>query len=162
MQSDACVISPELAVDRQLCFLLHRNTARFIGRWDRFLRSYKLTFTEYIVLLAVWERWPVSENALAVRLQLDPFTLEDALASLERGRLLMRSEDIGIPEHRVVEPTRKGLEMKPEIESIRSRFSCELGLPPKDAAVLIAQLEKLAEALAGMDLTHLDRSMQPA
>ena len=162
MQSDAGVTPPELAVDRQLCFLLHRNTARFIGRWDRFLRSYNLTFTEYLVLLAVWERWPVSESALAVRLQFDPFTLEDALANLERGRLVMRSEDLGIPEHRVVEPTRKGLDMRPEIENIRGSFSCELGLAPKDVALLVAQLEKLSEALAGMDLAYADRAMQPA
>jgi DNA-binding MarR family transcriptional regulator len=162
MQSDTCSSTADLAVDRQLCFLLHRNTARFIGRWDRFLRSYNLTFTEYLVLLAVWERWPVSENALAVRLQFDPFTMEEALANLERGRLVTRSEDLGIPEHRVVEATRKGLDMRPEIEEIRGRFSCELGLTPKDSAVLMAQLEKLSEALAGMDLVRGDWAAQPA
>jgi hypothetical protein len=61
-----------------------------------------------------------------------------------------------------VEATRKSREMQPEVESIRDRFSCELGLPPKDAELLMAQLEKLSEALAGMDLVRADRDMQPA
>jgi len=161
MQSDICTTSRDLLVERQLCFLLHRNTARFIGRWDRFLRQYNLTFAEYLVLLAVWERSPVSENALAMRLQFDPYTLEDALTNLERGRLVSRSDDHGMPGHRVVEATRQGFEIQPEIEGIRARFSCELGLPPKDAELLMAQLEKLADALAGLDPEQSGHAMKP-
>ncbi len=161
MQSDICATSPDLLVERQLCFLLHRNTARFIGRWDRFLRRYNLTFAEYLVLLAMWERSPVSEAALALRLQFDPYTLEDALTNLERARFVSRSDDHGIPGHRVVEVTRDGLSLQPKIEGIRSRFSCELGLPPKDAEMLIAQLEKLADALAGLEPESADHAVQP-
>jgi len=160
MQSDICTTSPDLLVERQLCYLLHRNTARFLGRWDRFLRRFDLTFAEYLVLLAVWERSPVSETALALRLQFDPYTLEDALTNLERARFVSRGDDHGILGHRVVEATREGFGLQPEIEEIRSRFSCELGLPPKDAELLMVQLEKLAEAMAGLDPEGADHAMQ--
>ena len=153
--------SRDLLVERQLCFLLHRNTARFVGRWDRFLRSYNLTFAEYTVLLAVLERSPVSETALAVRLQFDPYTLEDALSGLERNRLVSRGDDHGLVGHRVVQVTRKGVDMRPEIEDIRSRFICRLGLPPQDAELLKDQLEKLSDALAALDLDDADHAMQP-
>jgi hypothetical protein len=56
--------------------------------------------------------------------------------------------------------TRKGVDMQPEIEDIRSRFSCKLGLSPRDAELLKDQLEKLSDALATLDLERTDQAMQ--
>ena len=161
MSSDTRNTPDDLLVERQLCFLLHRNTSRFVGRWDRFLRRYNLTYTEYLVLLALWERSPTSDAALGTRLQLDPYTLEDALANLERLRYIVRSPNLGTPMHRVVEATRKCLDLQPEVGAIRQRFSCELGLPKEDADLLVAQLEKLSEALAALDLEDSESTLQP-
>jgi DNA-binding MarR family transcriptional regulator len=151
MQSDTPIRPSDLQLEQQLCFMLYRNTARFIGCWDRFLRRYQLTFAEYVVLLALWEGWPASESAIAMRLQLDPYTLEDALANLERSRMLTRSTHHGVPGDRLIEPTHKGLDLRPELEEVRRRFSCELGLAPATAQALLLQLQSLSEALSGSE-----------
>ena len=138
----------DLAVEQQICFLLHLAHSKVIGTWDRFLRRYDLSFSEYVVLLAVWEQWPVSENALAFRLGFDPYTLEDALANLERRRLVCRSADPDMPGDRLVQALPKGVDFQPELLGIRDAFLCDIGLSEQDVEALRSQLENVLLACA--------------
>lgn len=152
----------ELIAERQLCFLLHRCSSRFTGRWDRFLRRHNLTYTEYIVLLAVWESAPLSEHALAMRLEFDGYTLEDALANLERSRLVERGAGLDADGSRTIENTVKGLQLQPQVLEIRKAFSCEMNAPTLDVQALTTQLGRLLEALSGEALNDQDQALARA
>ncbi len=148
---------PGLRLEAQLCFKLHSATSRFFGRFDRLLRAHGLTFTEYIILLMVWEEGPVDETAVAERLRLDPYTIEEGMVNLERQRRISRSENSDELGNRVVEATRDSYALQPELNAAREGFLCDSGLPEGDWRALGVQLDKMSEALAQMDLDRLDR-----
>ncbi len=157
MSSKTCSTKyPGLQIDEQLCLKLHRASNRFYGRYDRLLRSHGLTFSEYIVLVVVWERGPVSEGELARQLQFDPYTLEDTMLSLERRRLIQRHADPGRESYAMVVATPASFELQPALEAARAQFLCDSGLPDADWRALGALLDKMSAALAGMELDHLD------
>lgn len=65
--------------------------------------------------------------------------------------MLTRNTHHGVPGDRLIEPTHKVLDLRPELEEVRRRFSCELGLAPATAQALLLQLQSLSEALAGSE-----------
>jgi DNA-binding MarR family transcriptional regulator len=138
----------------QLCGLLHATNAKVIGRWDRVLRQYGLDFAGYAVLLAVYERSPVGENELALRLQFDPYTFEDALTDLERCRLISRSGGEGAAD-RLVEPSRKAVDLRQEMFDISARLACDFNFAEADAKQLMAQLRRLSLAVTDSGLSRV-------
>ena len=124
MSSKTCSTKyPGLQIDEQLCLKLHRASNRFYGRYDRLLRSHGLTFSEYIVLVVVWERGPVSEGELARQLQFDPYTLEDTMLSLERRRLIQRHADPGRASYAMVVARRRASSCNPRLKPRGRSFS---------------------------------------
>lgn len=136
-------VADELAVEQQICFLLHLTHSKVIGAWDRFLRRHDLSFSEYVVLLAVLENWPVPEDSLAFRLGFDPYTMEDALANLERRRLVSRMADPDTPGNRLIQASPSSLDFRPTLLEIRNTFLCDIGIPQREAELLREQLEKV-------------------
>ena len=138
----------------QLCGLLHATNAKVIGRWDRVLRQYGIDFAGYAALLAIYDKWPVGENALSLRLQFDPYTLEDALTDLERCRLITRSGGQGGAADRVIEPSRKAVELRPELLGISMQLASDFDFAESEALQLIAQLRRLSLAVTDSGLSR--------
>jgi len=139
----------------QLCGLLHATSAKVIGRWDRVLRQYGIDFAGYAVLLAVYERWPVGENNLSMRLQFDPYTFEDALSDLERCRLITRSDGDGGVADRLVEPSRKAIDLQSDLLEIAEQLSCDFDFAEAEALQLITQLKRLSLAVTDSGLSRM-------
>ncbi len=78
---------PGLQLEAQLCFKLYSAYSRFFGRFDRLLRAHNLNFTEYIILLTVWDEGPVEAT-------LESLELRPTLNSARPGFLC----DSGLPE----------------------------------------------------------------
>ena len=65
----------DLLLDRQLCFPLYACARKVTGVYTPYFRKLGLTYTQYIVLLVLWEHDDVSVNDLGRRLHLDSGTL---------------------------------------------------------------------------------------
>ena len=68
---------PQLELDRQVCFALHAASRAVVRAYGPLLDAANLTYTQYLVLLVLWEApdEPVSIGHLGERLQLDSGTL---------------------------------------------------------------------------------------
>ncbi len=162
MESDTTRAAPAvLNTASQLCGLLHATNAKLIGPWDRVLRQYGLDFAGYAVLLALYERWPTGEGELSLRLQFDPFTLEDALSDLERCRLISRSESVEAGD-RLVAPSGKAFDLQPELLDIAGRLESDFSLAEADARQLMVQLSRLSLAITNSGLDRVDVTREPA
>lgn len=162
MESETTRVAPAaLNTASQLCGLLHATNAKLIGPWDRLLRQHGLDFAGYAVLLAVYERWPVGEGDLSLRLQFDPYTFEDALADLERCRLISRSESAETGD-RLVAPSGKGLDLQPDLLAIAERLASDFRYAEADARQLMSQLKRLSLAITNAGLDHADAAREPA
>lgn len=80
-----------LRLDRQLCFPLWAAARRVVGLYRPALAPLGLTYTQYVVMLALWERDAVTVKELGERLFLDSGTLTPVLKKLEvQGRVTRR------------------------------------------------------------------------
>ena len=72
----------KLKLDNQLCFAVYVASKEIIKQYKPFLDPLGLTYTQYITLLALWEKSDISVKELGQRLFLDSGTLTPLLKKL--------------------------------------------------------------------------------
>nr|BFF20045.1 hypothetical protein GCM10025730_35660 [Promicromonospora thailandica] len=82
-----------LALDRQVCFALAVASRSVIALYRPHLEPMGITHPQYLVMLALWERSPLSVKQLSGLLQLDPGTLSPLLKRLEAIGYVTRGRD---------------------------------------------------------------------
>lgn len=80
----------KLKLDNQLCFAVYVASKEIIKQYKPFLDPLGLTYTQYITLLALWEKSDISVKELGQRLFLDSGTLTPLLKKLEAMNLIER------------------------------------------------------------------------
>jgi MarR family transcriptional regulator, organic hydroperoxide resistance regulator len=99
-----------------------------------------LTHPQYLVMLALWGRSPLSVKELSGLLQLDPGTLSPLLKRLEAGGLVRRGRDSDDERVLAVTLTDEGRALRAEAEKIPPTIVDRLGME-------ISELEDLHTAL---------------
>ncbi|NEM92406.1 MarR family winged helix-turn-helix transcriptional regulator [Galbitalea soli] len=82
--------APAPLLDEQICFALYSASRAITGRYRALLEPLQLTYPQYLVMLALWEREPVTVSELGDRLHLDSGTLSPLLKRLELAGLVDR------------------------------------------------------------------------
>jgi MarR family transcriptional regulator, organic hydroperoxide resistance regulator len=138
--SDVRDIEDPLALERQVCFALAVASRNVIAVYRPLLEPMGLTHPQYLVMLALWERSPLSVKELSGLLQLDPGTLSPLLKRLEAGGLISRGRDSDDERVLAVTLTERGRALRAEAEKIPPTIVDRLGME-------IAELEDLHAAL---------------
>ena len=81
----------ELLLDNQLCFPLYTAARQVVALYTPVLKPLGLTYTQYVVLLVLWEQQELSVGEIGRRLHLDSGTLTPLLKRMEAGGLVERS-----------------------------------------------------------------------
>ena len=79
-----------LRLDNQLCFPLYACAKEVVRRYRGPLEKLGLTYTQYIVMMALWEFGSMTEKELGERVCLDSGTLTPLLKRLEKQGLISR------------------------------------------------------------------------
>lgn len=82
-----------LRLDNQLCFPLYAASRLVIKLYKPFLDQHGLTYTQYIAMMALWEKDDIAVNELGERLFLDSGTLTPLLKKLETLGFIIRERD---------------------------------------------------------------------
>ena len=73
-------------LDEQLCFEVYRAASHFNKLYSHILAPFQLTYSQYLVLLALWEQDDVMTKEIGERLNLGIGTLNPIISKLhERG-----------------------------------------------------------------------------
>ncbi|QHT63571.1 MarR family transcriptional regulator [Paenibacillus lycopersici] len=140
----------QLELDNQLCFALYACAREVTKLYRPFLDELGITYTQYVTLLALWEKDEVSVKELGRRLYLDSGTLTPLLKKLEGMKLLRRERDPQDERSVVVRLTDEGRALKERAAAIPERVFCQTSLSPADITALREQLRRLtAEVHAG-------------
>lgn len=136
-----------LKLDNQLCFALYSATHALTRAYRNALESTGITYTQYLVLLALWENNHLTVKSVADRLDLDSASLTPILKRLEVSGLILRKRSKA--DERVVEITLtdKGHALQDEVANIQKRVACKTGLPPDEFNLLKNSLHKLVETM---------------
>jgi DNA-binding MarR family transcriptional regulator len=138
--SDVRNIGDPLALDRQVCFALAVASRNVIAVYRPLLEPMGLTHPQYLVMLALWERSPLSVKELSGLIQLDPGTLSPLLKRLESSGLIRRGRDSFDERVLAVTLTDEGRALRAEAEKVPATIIDRLGME-------VAELEDLHGAL---------------
>ena len=136
-----------LQLDRQLCFALYSASLAMTKIYKPLLEPLGLTYPQYLVLLALWERDGLAVNELGERLFLDSGTLTPLLKRMETAGLLSRTRSAEDERQVLVHLTAKGKALRRKAESIPGCILSASGLSLSELGALRDQLHTLREKL---------------
>ena len=132
-----------LQLENQLCFPLYAASREVIKLYRPYLDALGLTYTQYIVLLVIWEQYTVSVRDLGNRLYLDSGTLTPVLKTLEKAGLITRRRSDVDERVLMVTITDVGLALQAGAQEIPARIGEGIGLDAAEALQLKALLGKI-------------------
>ena len=141
---------PQLHLDNQLCFPLYAAARKVISEYNPLLKPYGLTYTQYIVFLALWEKedGKAKVGCLGKRLYLDCGTLTPLLKKMEESGWLTRCR-CKVDERVVyVSLTDAGWAMREKLKDIPEKMSGCVSMDPEDAKRLYELLYQLLNLMS--------------
>ncbi len=136
-------------MDNQLCFPLYVCAKEVVRRYKPFLDDLDLTYTQYIAMMAMWERRSLSAKDLGELLYLDSGTLTPLLKRLEEKGYISRSRDPGDERMLIVSLTEAGEALKVEARSVPASVGSCIDLPAEDAMELSRILRSMMGGFGG-------------
>lgn len=136
-----------LKLDNQLCFPLYAASKEIIRRYKPVLDELDITYTQYLVLLVLWEQDNILVKDLGSRLYLDSGTLTPLLKKLESKGYILRSKGEDDERELYIHLTELGKSMKTEAYKIPSSIGACVKLEPDEAKVLYTLLYKILRGL---------------
>ncbi|MNO74940.1 Organic hydroperoxide resistance transcriptional regulator [compost metagenome] len=155
-QSRALAAEPELLLDNQLCFRLYAASRAIIRGYRPMLDALGLTYSQYLVMLVLWE-WQAeppaqpSVKSLGERLMLDSGTLTPLLKRLEQLGLVQRRRARHDEREVHIGLTPAGSAMREQVLPLRQRLLCGSGLDPNALGELHGRLGELLEQLLTLE-----------
>lgn len=143
-----------LALDNQLCFVLHATARLFTRVYSDQLGKFELTYPQYLVLLVLWE-WDRTRparptvKALGERLQLDSGTLTPLLRRLEEKGLVSRVRGREDARELIVQVTKAGKALKRHVAAVPRDILAKSPMPLAEVIELRERLKLFRSNLYG-------------
>ena len=80
-----------LKLENQICFPLYAASKELIKKYKPFLDEIDLTYTQYIVMMILWEKKALTVKEMGEYLYLDSGTLTPLLKKMEAKGLVTRA-----------------------------------------------------------------------
>ena len=136
---------PQLLLDHQLCFPRYAAARRVVTRYTPVLKPLNLTYTQYVVCLALWEAGEATVGELGKKLLLDSGTLTPLLKKLEAEGLIVRRRSNADERVVVVIPTEQGWALRERAKNVPDRVGKCSQLTPEEAEIMYRLLYKLLD-----------------
>ena len=136
-----------LRLDRQVCFPLYAATNLIQRLYRPLLTPLGLTYSQYLVLLLLWERGSATVGELRDCLYLDAGTITPLLKRMERASLVTRSRDSEDERRVIVALTPHAIALQDEARRIPETLAARIGIDATKGAVLRDATASLVERL---------------
>ncbi|MEU3979514.1 MarR family transcriptional regulator [Streptomyces sp. NPDC026672] len=134
-----------LSLDDQLCFALYAAQRALTAAYRPLLDELGLTYPQYLVLLALWERGQTTVKELTGALRLDYGTMSPLLKRLEGAGLVRRERSARDERSVLVVCTRRAEELRERAARVPGALLTTTGLAASEVARLRAELWGIAE-----------------
>ena len=125
-----------MKLSNQLCFPLYAAARTVTGLYTPYLKPLGLTYTQYIVMLVLWEKDGVSVSEIGERLMLDNGTVSPLLKKMESAGYITRSRSAEDDRVVVITLTEKGRKLQEDAQEIPEKVGSCIDLPPEKAQKL--------------------------
>lgn len=134
-----------LKLCNQLCFPLYACAKEIVRRYKPYLDEIDLTYTQYIVMMVLWEHKQINVKDMGAFLYLDSGTLTPVLKKLEQKGYLTRERDKEDERVLNVTITEQGEELKEQAVQIPRKMQGCVSLDKEEAQTLYRILNKILE-----------------
>ena len=146
MRSETITVDMQ-QLDHQLCFAVYSTSLAMTRLYKAPLEKLKLTYPQYIVMLALWEQDDIMVSTLGERLSLDSGTLTPLLKRLEASGFVARARDV-TDERRVrVTLTATGRKLKARAATVPGCLMAATQCSVSELVALTQQLQSLRERI---------------
>ncbi|MBO4229049.1 MAG: MarR family transcriptional regulator [Clostridia bacterium] len=134
-----------LRLKNQLCFPLYAVSNLITRKYKPLLDQLDLTYTQYIVMMVLWEEKQVNEKFLCEALYLKTNTLAPLLKKLEEKGYVKKVKDKSDERNLVISLTEEGERLQDKALGVPDCIARELHLTPDEAAVLYRMTYKILD-----------------
>ncbi len=134
-----------LRLKNQLCFPLYAVSNIITRKYKPLLDKLDLTYTQYIVMMVLWEEKQVNEKFLCEALCLKSNTVAPLLQKLAGKGYVNKEKDGADERNIVITLTDEGEKLQENALCIPETIAKEFDLPPEEAALLYQILYKLLD-----------------
>ena len=134
-----------MKLENQLCFPLYAAARSVTSLYTPYLKPLGLTYTQYIVFLALWERDGVSVGELCEKLMLDNGTLSPLLKKMQRSGYVERTRSAEDDRVVLITLTEEGRALQERAKNVPICVAGCLRFPQEKARTLYALLYDLLD-----------------
>ena len=134
-----------MKLENQLCFPLYAAARNVTGLYTPWLKPLGLTYTQYIVLLVLWEKDGISVTEIGEKLMLDNGTLSPLLKKLENAGYITRQRSREDERVVVIRLTESGRALQEKAGEVPAEVAGCIDLPADKAQLLYALLYELLD-----------------
>ena len=131
-----------LRLKNQLCFPLYAVSNMITRKYKPLLDKLDLTYTQYIVMMVLWEEKQVNEKFLCEALCLKSNTVTPLLKKLQAKGYIDKTKDSNDERSLIITLTEKGENLKDEALCVPESMAQEFNISPEEAAALYQILYK--------------------
>ena len=134
-----------LRLKNQLCFPLYAVSNLITRKYKPLLDKLDLKYTQYIVMMVLWEEKQVNEKLLCETLCLKSNTMTPLLKKLEEKGYIKKSKDKGDERNLVITLTKDGEKLRDEALCVPASIAKEFHLTQEEAAFMYRILYKMLD-----------------
>ena len=132
-----------LLLKNQICFPTYAVANKIIRRYQPLLKELDLTYTQYIVMMVMWEKEVVNEKDLVNALYLQANTLNPLLKKLEAKGYISISKDETDKRNLKISLTNEGRLLKDKAVDVPKSLAKEINLTEEEIIFFYKILYKI-------------------
>ena len=136
-----------LKLENQLCFPLYLCSKELTRKYSKFLSEFDLTYTQYIVMLYLWEKESCNVSELGKTILLDSSTLTPLLKKLEVKGYIKRERSSSDERNLNISLTDEGNKLKDMAIDVPKEMGKCINLDESEAKELGRILYKILNSL---------------
>ncbi|SHO55489.1 MarR family winged helix-turn-helix transcriptional regulator [Vibrio quintilis] len=132
-----------LDLDKQVCFALYSASLAMNKLYRKVLKPLGLTYSQYLVLLTLWQRDGLSVSSIGEQLFLDSATLTPLLKRMASAELVIRQRSEQDERHVFIYLTDKAKSLKAQATLIPEQVMCSTACDMDTLLEMKSNLEML-------------------
>ena len=145
-----------LKLENQLCFPLYVCSKEIIRKYKPFLEELDLTYTQYIVMLVLWEQDKINVKSLGEKLYLDSGTLTPLLKKLGEKGFITKTKNKKDERNQIIEITPSGRNLSKKAKEIPIKMGKCLNISNEDALNLYQILYRVLKEIDEKNTSSID------
>ena len=134
-------------LDDQLCFALYSTSLAMTKLYRKLLRKLELTYSQYLVMMVLWQQDELTVSDIGERLFLDSATLTPLLKRMEAQGLITRQRSTNDERQVIIMLTKAGNALRKQAAELPKSLLCALDCTPAQVISMREQLAVLRTAL---------------